>query len=133
MKSSPDWRALVGVVLAGEHERLHDARAVDGLGDLVGVLLDDREQVGEQLALERREVAGDLGAAPVRVRRAVDRAVRGDATRRRRPAPARDRRPPLVEPDPDVLGRRAGRRRQAAAARIGGLVRNRSPSSRRRW
>ena len=46
--------ALVGVVLAGEHERLHDARAVDRLGDLVGVLLDDREQVGEQLALEPR-------------------------------------------------------------------------------
>ena len=44
--------ALVGVVLAGEHERLHHAVAVDGLGDLVGVLLDDREQVREQVALE---------------------------------------------------------------------------------
>ena len=43
---------LVGVVLAGEHERLHDAGAVHVLGDLVGVLLDDREQVGQQLALE---------------------------------------------------------------------------------
>ncbi len=46
--------ALVGVVLAGEHERADDRVAVDGLGDLLGVLLDDREQVGEELALERR-------------------------------------------------------------------------------
>ena len=46
--------ALVGVVLAGEHERVDHAAAVDGPRDLVGVLLDDREEVGEQLALDRR-------------------------------------------------------------------------------
>ena len=53
MKSSPGLAALVGVVLAGEHERLEHARRGRRLGDLVGVLLDDREQVREQLALER--------------------------------------------------------------------------------
>ena len=46
--------ALVGVVLAGEDERVLDRRAVDLQRDLVGVLLDDREQVAEQLALECR-------------------------------------------------------------------------------
>ncbi|HET8952964.1 MAG TPA: hypothetical protein VFN44_20745 [Solirubrobacteraceae bacterium] len=70
--------ALVGVVLTGEHERLHDAVAVDGLGDLVGVFLDDREQVREQVLLEPREVARDRRAG-ARVRRGViDRGVPGD-------------------------------------------------------
>jgi hypothetical protein len=50
--------ALVGVVLAREHERLDDRVAVDGLRDLVGVLLDDREQVADELALEIGEVGG---------------------------------------------------------------------------
>ena len=40
--------ALVGVVLAGEDERLLDARAVDLDERVLGVLLDDREQVAEQ-------------------------------------------------------------------------------------
>jgi hypothetical protein len=70
--------ALVGVVLAGEHERLHHAVAVDGLGDLVGVLLDDREQVSEQVLLDPREIRRDRRAG-ARVRRGVvDRRVRGD-------------------------------------------------------
>jgi hypothetical protein len=108
---------LVGVVLAGEHERLHDPVLVDGLGDLVGMFLDDREEVGEQVLLDPREVGRDRPAG-LRVRRgAVDRRVGGDRDRARRSA-ARD-----------------GRLLVAvyAAIAIGELVRNRSPSSRRRW
>jgi hypothetical protein len=72
------------VVLAGEHERVDDGLAVDRLGDLVGVLLDDREEVGEELALEVGEVGGrglqrgrgaTLGGA-------VDRLARLDADAR---------------------------------------------------
>ena len=40
--------ALIGVVLAGVDERVADALAVDRDRRLVGVLLDDREQVVEQ-------------------------------------------------------------------------------------
>jgi hypothetical protein len=103
--------ALVGVVLAGEHERAHDGVAVDRLGDLVGVLLDDREQVAEQLALERGEVRGRLqrrggvGLGP------VDRAVRGNADARAVPL--------------------CGGRQAAALSVL--LARYRSPSSSRCW
>jgi hypothetical protein len=72
------------VVLAGEHERLDDGVAVDGLGDLVGVLLDDREEVGEELALEVGEVGGrglQRGRGAL-LRGAVDRPVRLDADAR---------------------------------------------------
>jgi hypothetical protein len=63
------------VVLAGEHERVQQARLVDRRGGLVGVLGDDREQVGQQLALERRQVGGRLRRRG-RVRaRAADRAA----------------------------------------------------------
>jgi hypothetical protein len=113
------------VVLAGEHERAHHGVAVDGLGDLVGVLLDDREQVREQRALEVREVVGRVRESGVRVVREVDLTVAGDR-------------------DCAVLGRAARDRRRSdvllrvgcglyAAASIGSLVRYRSPSSRRRW
>ncbi len=51
--------ALVGVVLAREEERALDALAVDLDDAVVGVLLDDREDVAEEAALER----GELGAA----------------------------------------------------------------------
>ncbi len=88
---------LVGVVLAREHERLQDLAAVDRLGDLVGVLLDDREQVAEQLALEVGEVARQLERRRFGARRAVQRAADLDVAghdhpvavarqRRRRPA-----------------------------------------------
>ena len=113
------------MVLAGEHERLHDAAAVDRLGDLVGVLLDDGEEVREQVALDLREVLGGVGERSVGVIRAIDRPVPGD----------RDR-AVLGRVGP---GRAAGDRRLSvlrglyAAARIGELVRYRSPSSRRRW
>jgi hypothetical protein len=114
------------VVLAREHEGLHDARAVDRLRDLLGVLGDDREQVGQQLALERREVGGDVGDRAVRMVGAVDRPVprdrdRGVAFRRA----ARDRR---------VLGARLVLlRRGQAACRIVSLLRYVSPSSSLRW
>jgi len=70
--------ALVGVVLAGERERGQHGLAVDRLDDLVGVLGHDREQVGEQLVLERREVVRDRESAVVGALRPVDGAVRGD-------------------------------------------------------
>ena len=69
--------ALVGVVLAGEDEGVDHAPAVDLARDLVGVLLDDREQVREQLALGRRQVGGRLGRRAVLVVLAVDRLVGG--------------------------------------------------------
>ena len=109
--------ALVGVVLAGEHERLHHPLAVDGLRDLVGVLLDDREQVREQVLLELREVGRDRPARAGVRRGVVDRRVRGDGDAALA-GPARDRRLPVGA---------------YAAARIGALLRYRSPSSRRRW
>jgi hypothetical protein len=98
---------LVGVVLAGEDEGLDDARAVDALGDLVGVLGDDREQVGEQLPLDRREVGRDVGG-----QRAVGVVVDG-------PVPG----------DGDRLVLRGAQ----AACGIVSLVRYRSPSSSLRW
>jgi hypothetical protein len=105
--------ALVGVVLAGEHERPDDRFAVDRLGDLVGVLLDDREQVREQVLLEPREVAGDP-AVRVGVRRGVvDLRVPGD----------RDGTPRRAAGDGRLLGG------VYAAAGMGELVRYRRPSS----
>jgi hypothetical protein len=44
------------VVHAGVDERLFDPLAIDRGGGVVGVFLDDREQVTEQLALERRQL-----------------------------------------------------------------------------
>ena len=92
---------LVGVVLAGEHERLDRRGGGRRRGDLVGVLLDDREQVGEQLALERREVGRRLGRRVVLVVLAVDGLVGrdGDAVRHRGDvAPAAPRPPPSTVP-----------------------------------
>ncbi|MGH2941467.1 MAG: hypothetical protein ACRDLN_01640 [Solirubrobacteraceae bacterium] len=70
--------ALVGVVLAGEHERRLDLLAIDQDGGGVGVLLDDREDVGQQAALE----VGEVGAVDGRVAAGADgvdrRAARGD-------------------------------------------------------
>jgi hypothetical protein len=51
---------LVGVVLAGEDEGVDNALAVDGQGRLVGVFLDDREEVREQLALDLGEIVRSL-------------------------------------------------------------------------
>jgi hypothetical protein len=106
--------ALVGVVLAGEDEGLDDGLAVDRLRDLLGVLLDDREQVAEQLALERREVGGRLERGEGARVRAVDRAVRGNA-----------------DAGPAAVGGRGGAG-QAAALNVL-LARYWSPSSSRCW
>jgi hypothetical protein len=72
---------LIGVVLAGVDERLLDALAVDDDRGLVGVLLDDREQVAEQTPL----ALGELGALD----RAVGRRMVDSVNRRPR---ARDER-----------------------------------------
>jgi hypothetical protein len=107
--------ALVGVVLAGEHERAHDRVAVDGLRDLLGVLLDDREQVAEQLALERGQVGGRLQRRRAVGLRAVDRAVGGDA-------------------DAGAIAALGGRLAAGQAAALSVLLaRYRSPSSSRCW
>jgi hypothetical protein len=59
--------ALVGMVVAGEYERGRDGVAVDRDERVLGVLLDDREEVAQQppLALvQRRQVRwGDVQAA----------------------------------------------------------------------
>jgi hypothetical protein len=114
--------ALVGVVLAREQERLEHLLAVHRRGDLVRVLGDDREQVLQQLVLERREIVRDLDAAVVGAVRDVDRLVRRD--RDDGPVP--------------VLGDRAGAvdrglLDQAACRLMFALVRNCLPSSSRRW
>jgi hypothetical protein len=107
--------ALVGVVLAGEQERAQDRLAVDWVGDLVGVLGDDREQVAQQVVLERRQVVGERELAVVAVLGEVDRLVRGDSD-------GRD--------DGIAVAVQAA----AGAARLGSLlVRYCRPSSKRRW
>ncbi len=59
MNSSPDWRRWSAWCSQANTNALDDGLAVDGLGDLLRVLLDDREQVVEQLPLE----VGEVGAA----------------------------------------------------------------------
>jgi hypothetical protein len=134
--------ALVGVVLARERERVQDRPAVDRLGDLVGVLGHDREQVREQLVLKRREVVRNRDGAVVGALGPVDRAVRGD------------RNGCVAGPGPRGCGVGLGRAAgddgrldarvlgrgpalaaavQAAASVISLLVRYRRPSSSRRW
>ena len=109
--------ALVGVVLAGEQEGAQDRAAVDLVGDLVGVLGDDREQVAEQLVLERREIVGQRERAVVAVLGTVDRTVRGDRDRRQ-----------------NVRLVAVAVQAAAGVARLGVLlVRYCRPSSKRRW
>jgi hypothetical protein len=64
--------ALVGVVLAGEDERLLDALAIDLHRGGVRVLLDDRKDVREQAALE----IGEIGPVDLRVPAGADRVDR---------------------------------------------------------
>jgi hypothetical protein len=123
--------ALVGVVLTGEGEGAQDGAAVDRLDDFVGVLGDDREQVREQLVLERREVVGDRQRAVVAVLGAIDGAVGGDGDRGvcvgLGRAAGDDGRPRVIAPVAVVSAV------QAAASVISLLVRYRRPSSSRRW
>jgi hypothetical protein len=108
------------VVLAGEQERVEHGLAIDRLGDLVGVLGDDREQVRQQLVFERRQVFRNPDRAVVASRGAIDRTVRGD--RDRRGACARGRKITV------------GVGAVQAAARLGLLLfRYCDPSSNRRW
>ena len=71
--------ALVGVALAGEGERLADALEVDRADRVVGVLRDDREQVGEQLLLVRQQVGADVRRRRRRGGRPLARRRRGRA------------------------------------------------------
>ena len=52
---------LVGVVLAGVDEGLAHAITIDRDRGLVGMLLDDREEIAEQPLLELVELPGELG------------------------------------------------------------------------
>jgi hypothetical protein len=52
--------ALIRMTLAGERKSIAHLLEVDGLGRVGGVLGDDREEIGEQLALARREVGVTL-------------------------------------------------------------------------
>jgi hypothetical protein len=68
--------SLVGVVLAGKDKRVLDARAIDLDERVLGVLLDDREEIAEQACLGLAEF--DRGI----------RAWRRDRARGRTRAPA---------------------------------------------
>ena len=114
--------ALVGVVLAREQERGQHLRAIDRRGDLVRVLGDDREQILQQLVLERRQVVRDVDGAVVDVSREVDRLVRRD--RDDDPVPVLGQGAGAV--DRGLLG-------QAACRLMFALLRNCLPSSSRRW
>jgi hypothetical protein len=69
--------ALIGVVHARVHERLLDALPVDQLHRLIGVLLDDREQIAEQPPLGDRQLRALDRLAPGRVFDPVDRRTGG--------------------------------------------------------
>jgi hypothetical protein len=85
------------MVHARVHERLLDARAVDRHRSVIGVLLDDREQVAEQSLLGLRQL-GPL-----------------DAQRRGVAAEAIDRRAAGVDPARLAAAVRSGRARLAPA------------------
>src|SRR4051794_24103943 len=85
--------ALVGVVLAGEQEGVLDPVAVDDDRRLVGVLLDDREEVAEQAALRLREVGAADRRVVIGVLDAVDRQALAPRPRSRRRAPRGGPRP----------------------------------------
>ena len=88
---------LVGVMAAGEEERRGHAVAVDRQRGLVGVLLDDREEVGEQALRGRREVCdrrrdAAVAVGPSRTASTGDRVVdSGAASRGRQAASAIER------------------------------------------
>jgi hypothetical protein len=110
---------LVGVVLAGEDEGALDLIAVDLEAGVVRVLLDDREEVAEQTALQRREVGAVNRADAVGVLGAADR-----APIRRRARRLLDRCLPVARRTPVAV--RSDRFGQAAWAVVS--VRYRSPS-----
>jgi len=73
---------LIGVVRACVDERLLDAISVDRNCGLVGVLLDDREQVAEQPPLNRTQLRPLYRRLAVRVLDPIDRRASGGDQRR---------------------------------------------------
>jgi hypothetical protein len=69
---------LIGVVDAGVHERLLDPLAIDYDGRLVSVLLDDREQIRQQPALDSRKLGALDRGLRVGALDAVDRGSQRD-------------------------------------------------------
>jgi hypothetical protein len=69
---------LIGVVDAGVHERLLDPLAIDHDGRLVSVLLDDREQIRQQPALDGRQLGALDRGLCVGALDAVDRGSQRD-------------------------------------------------------
>jgi hypothetical protein len=112
--------ALVGVVLAREDEGALDRLPIDLQARVAGMLLDDREQVAEQAALQGREVRALDRPSELGVLGAPDRAALGG---RKRDAGRLGRGRGAV---PVALGGR-GLLGQAAWAVVS--VRNLSPSS----
>jgi hypothetical protein len=127
--------ALVCVVLAGEEERVGHTIAIDLDDRLVGVLEDDREEVPEELLLDRRQLAAfrqrrrQLGTTvgPGADADVSVRLGRGEDDRIR---PVRTRRGGGVRRRPAVV---RALRLQAATARAALLSRYCRPSSSRRW
>jgi hypothetical protein len=66
--------SLIGMVFAGVDERLGDAVTIDHRGGVVGVLLDDREQIRQQATLELVEVSEQAELGRVQLRRGDRRA-----------------------------------------------------------
>jgi hypothetical protein len=71
------------MVHAGVYERLLDTVAVDRRRRLIGVLLDDREQVPEQSLLERRQIGPLRRGVDVGIAQVVDRGPRAGRQRER--------------------------------------------------
>jgi hypothetical protein len=69
---------LIGVVDAGVHERLLDPLSIDHDGGLVSVLLDDREQIRQQPALDGRQLGALDRGLRVGALDAVDRGSQRD-------------------------------------------------------
>jgi hypothetical protein len=80
---------LIGVVDARVHKRLLDAVAIDRHRRVVGVLLDDREQISEQLALKRRQIVTLYLRPRVALADPVDPRPGGNRRRGRRAVAAR--------------------------------------------
>ncbi len=114
--------ALIGMVDAGVHERILDPVPIDHDGRLVSVLLDDREQIRQQPALDSRQ----LGALDRGLRvRALDPVDRGSQRDQRGAPPAAAAAAGLV-----LRTRRLGLLRVCQPLCRGlALLRNRRPSS----
>jgi hypothetical protein len=125
------------VVQAGEHQCRLDALAVDRLGGLVGVLLDDREQIAEQALLRRRELRARDGGVSVLIADLIDRGTLGgdDCRLRRSAVGSRVARRPAGTVTPAAARRIGAAATDCSAQPVGrwfALLRNRFPSS-YRW